>query len=83
MAGIAEAVRDFGAIVSVVVGGAGFALGLVLCSIAFMDARRAAPKKQADGALEPLGVPDAVVKVLPELIKTSAGIGVAVLLRVR
>jgi hypothetical protein len=83
---LAEAAAFLGDLVtavSAVVGGVGFVIGLILCTIAFRDARKTAADSRAKDpatGVERLGIPADVVKVLPELIKTSAGIAVAVLL---
>ena len=77
---------NIGSTAAAIVGTVVVLVGLALAVVAFRDAREAKPKG-GDGT-KPLmagltvgaGLPDEVIKVLPDLVKTAAGLAIAVML---
>lgn len=81
MADILTALGDIARLIAAAAGAIGVLVGLWMCWISFSDARRRAETQGNDpGITEMNGLPPDVIKILPELIKTAAGIAIAVLL---
>lgn len=81
MADLLAALNDLARLIAAIAGAIGVLVGLWMCWTAFADARKRAETQGANpGINEVNALPPDVIKVLPELIKTAAGIAVAVLL---
>lgn len=81
MSEILPALNDIARLIAAVAGAFGVLVGLWMCWISFSDARHRAETEGDDpGINEASALPPEVIKILPELIKTAAGIAVAVLL---